>query len=158
MSLVYSDRGGLLVAEHGADAVSVERALKDHDRSLLLIPPGVQFADRPQRNGWRVYRKAGGDRPPEFLCFWGDDHANPYPLSHGLVDLVKQMDRNTRARYLDDIAANAIRQAEIDKRVERDNEALKDDYLPMEGRSPVLHRGQGLRRSRDKRRARGEKV
>lgn len=158
MSLVYSGRGGLLVAEYGADYASVQAALKDHDPALRLIPPGVEVADRPGREGWRVYRYAGGDRPIEFLCFWGSEHGDPYPLSHGLVDLMKQMDRNTRSRYLDDVAANAIRKAEIDKQYERDSEALRDDYLPLQGRSPMLHRGQSLRRARDKRRARGEKI
>lgn len=153
MSLVYSERGGLLVAEHGADAVSVERALKDHDRDLLLIPPGVQFADMPQRGGWRVYRKAGGDRPPEFICFWGTDHGDPYPLSHGIVDKVKELDRNSRAKAVDDAVANAMRDAEIAKKVAADNEALNSDYVPLQGRSPALHRGQDLRRSRDKTRS-----
>jgi hypothetical protein len=83
---------------------------------------------------------------------------DPYPLSSGLVEKVKEMDRNSRARHLDDVAANAIRQAEIDRKLERDSEALRSDYLPLEGRSPVLHRGESLRRARDKRRARGEKV
>lgn len=160
MSLFSYVRDGVLVAEAAADHASVAKALREWDNSLRLIPPGVMFdgAPAPERFGYRVYRWAGGDREPEFICFWGDEHNHPYPLSHGLVERVKQLDKNTRAKYVSDAVANELLLQERQKQLAADNEALKSDYLPMEGRSPMLHRSQSLRRARDKQRARGKKV
>lgn len=160
MPHAISDRGGLLVVENAADYQSVRAALRDHDRHLRLIPPGVMFDGRPapERFGYRVYRWAGGDVPPEFICFWGNDRGDPYPLSHGLVEMVKMLDRNTRAAYVSDAVHNEQLRQERLRQVDRDNEALQSEYVAMEGRSPVLHRGQSLRRARDKQRAKGKKV
>jgi hypothetical protein len=51
---------------------------------------------------------------------------------------------------------NTARKARLARQLERNNEALADDWNPKHGR-PVLPRGQSLRLARDKRRAKGEK-
>lgn len=160
MSLAYRrTESGLVFPESGVDEAAIRRALRDHDDQLRLIPPGVDMAGRPQpeRVGYRVARLTGGDRPLEFLCFWGNDMGDPYPLSHAIVDMVKQLDRNTGSAYMDDVVRNELARQVKEKDWARDTEALADDWAFKHGR-PVLPRGQSLRRARDKRRARGENV
>ena len=90
------------------------------------------------------------------MCVWQSDRGEPYPLSSALLDLVDRLDRNSRGAYQGEDELDLERQAEIARQLERDNEALADDWIPRHGR-PVLHRSQSLRMARDKRRAKGEK-
>jgi hypothetical protein len=74
-----------------------------------------------------------------------------------LLELVKQHDKNTQSRQLDADAKNALKKAREDAHWEAEMEALRTDWEPTHGR-PVLPRSTSLRMSRDKKRARGEKV
>ena len=105
---------------------------------------------------WRVVRESGPDRPPETVAVWQSESGEPYPLSSGLLDLVDRLDRNSRHRHVGDDEFERRRKAARDRQVERDNEALRDDWNPRHGR-PVLPRSQSLRMARDRRRAKGEK-
>jgi hypothetical protein len=105
---------------------------------------------------WRVVRESGPDRPPETVAVWQSESGEPYPLSSGLLDLVDRLDRNSRHRHVDDDEFERQRKAARDRQLERDNEALRDDWNPRHGR-PLLPRSQSLRMARDKRRAKGEK-
>jgi hypothetical protein len=146
--------GGLLVAELGMDGTSLERELRKRDPLLSLQGwPSVEHGCIL----WRVVRDAGPDRPPETVAVWRSASGEPYPLSSGLLDEVDRLDRNSRHRHRDEDELEAVRRRERDKQLERDNEALVDDWHPRHGR-PVLPRGQWLRMSRDKRRARGERI
>jgi len=156
VSLVYSrSDSGLVVAEHGADESAVARALREHDRELRLVR---QPSDTFECLVWKVYRSAGSERPAEFICAWTDRSGAPLPLSHRLVDMVKGLDRGSRAPHMDADALNAQRRERAEKDVKRHNQDLIDDHLPRVGRNPVLHRGQSLRMARDKQRAKGRKV
>ena len=153
MSYVERRTGDLLVAELGMDGGALERELRRRDPLLSLQgwPSATHGCIL-----WRVVRESGPDRPPETVAVWQSESGEPYPLSSGLLDLVDRLDRNSRHRYQSEDALERRRQAKRDRQVERDNEALRNDWNPRHGR-PVLPRSQSLRMARDKRRAKGEK-
>ena len=145
---------GLVLAEHGMDSAALERELRRRDPLLSL--QGWPSSEH-RCILWRVVREAGPDRPPETVAVWQSESGAPYPLSSGLLDLVDRLDRNSRGSYRSAEELDEARRAEQAAQLERDNAALADDWTPKHGR-PVLPRSQALRISRDKRRARGEKV
>ena len=148
MGLVYHRTdSGLVLAEHGQDEAAVARALKEHDRDLRLVP---QRSDAYGHIYYSVYRYAGSERDAEFVCAWQNESGEPRPLSFGLVDLVKQLDKNTRSRYLSDDERNTRKREREAKQEERDREALISDWQTREGRSAVLPRGAHLRQARSR--------
>ena len=152
MSYVERRTGDLLVAELGMDGGAIERELRRRDPLLSLQgwPSATHGCIL-----WRVVRESGLDRPPETVAVWQSESGEPYPLSSGLLDLVDRLDRNSRHRYLDEDALERRRQAARDRQVERDNEALRDDWNPRHGRSP-LFRGRDLQLSRQRARREGK--
>lgn len=150
MRLVYSQRGGLTVAEYGADHASVQKALREHDDDLRLLP---QPDDVHAGIAWTVLKYMGPDRPAVVVCSWRNERMEPLPLSHALVDHVKTLDPRVRghAFYEDPDVANAKL---LDRR-RRDLDADMDEFVSetarRAGRHPVLHRGVHLRRSRHRR-------
>jgi hypothetical protein len=146
---------GLVVAELGMDGGAIELELKRRDPLLALQGwASVEWGCIL----WRVVRDVGADRPPETVLVWMNPRSGePYPLSSGLLDELDRHDRNnTRRDYKDTDRLNVEREARVVRQQERDNEALRDDWLMKHGR-PVLPRSQSLRMARDKRRAKGEK-
>jgi hypothetical protein len=151
---------GLVLPITGADEASVITELKKIDPDLILFVPGMEISGEPAVNrwGWRVYRKRGGDQPPEFVCAWMDKWGNLHnELSHGLVDEVRRLDKNTRGRQLDEVVREELRRQEFERDQEARGEGIADNWVRKHG-TPVLPRSQSLRMSRDKRRAQGEKV
>jgi len=154
--LVYSKTdSGLLVAEESAEGAAVARALRDHDSELRLVP---QHSESLGGRYWAVYRYAGSEKPAEPVCTWLGENGEPIPLSFGLVEKVKRLDRSSRDETPEADAANAALKVSNDRERDRRVEDLVDDWYRREGRLAVLPRGQHLRRARDKRRARGENV
>lgn len=152
MGLVYSQsQSGLVVAEHGGDEAAVARALREYDRDLRLLPPGVDLHGTDRRH-YRVVAYRGGDRPPLQVCTW------EHPLSMRLLDKVKELDRNTRSTYLSEDDRNARHREQLAKRTADEAEALISEYLIREKRTSPVHRSVGLRIARDKARGRGENV
>lgn len=145
---------GLTVAEHGSDAVAVQRALQEHDRDLRLIP---QESDHYGRIVYKVARLTGGDRPVQWVMSWRTRDGEALPLSMRLVDKVKELDLNSRAPKDDPDDLNAQVRAERERDLDREMENLSEDWQRKHGQ-PILHRSQSLRLARDKRRARGENV
>jgi hypothetical protein len=147
VGLVYiRTDSGLVLAEHAQDEAAVARALREHDDELRLVR---QYDLDLRVPVWKVYRYAGSDRPAQFLCAWISEDGIPLPLSHQLVEKVKQMDRNTRSAYLDEEARNAAKRERDAKQAQRDAEDLADEYRRRAGRSPAFHRGPHLRRARE---------
>lgn len=144
---------GLILARETSDAPALERALKQIDRDLSL--QGWPRVDGPTL--WKVVRYCGPDRPPETIASWINDQGDPMPLTEGLLDLVRRLDRNSRGDYVDPDEKNRRLKDLLDKEWDRDAEAIQQDWLMPHGR-PVLPRSQSLRRSRDKQRAKGKKV
>jgi hypothetical protein len=145
---------GLILTEHRMDQAALERQLKRRD-PLLSLQGWPSETHRTIL--WKVVRDAGSGRPPDTVCVWQSERGEPYPLSSALLDLVDQLDRNSRSSYLTDNQRNEQRRRELARKVELDNEAIRDDTTFKHGR-PVLPRSQSLRMARDKKRNRGEKV
>lgn len=57
------------------------------------------------RLGWAVLKHLGSAVDAQWICDW-DDNGEPLPLSHGLVQRVKDMDLNSRAPIIDPEALN----------------------------------------------------
>lgn len=159
MGLIHSRRdSGLIVAEYGTDGAAVRRALKDYDRNLELLPPGVDAIGGADRRHWRVYARVGGDRPLVFVTAWATESGEPLPLSMRLLDRVKEQDLNTRVRYLDADARNARKQEERDRRSKQEGVDLTEEHLRSAKKFHPVHRSVGLRMTRDKLRAKGRKI
>lgn len=146
MSLVYLPRGGIVVASEAADERSLSEALKRFDPDLVLT---WELDDRG-RQVYEVRKLVGRDRPALLVCRWTDDYGEPLPLSHALLDHVKQHQRGGRlAQWEED-----ERRRDESERAEAFEEALeiaRDTLDRVSGKklSP-LHRGAHLRRSRHK--------
>jgi len=136
---------GLLLARESPDGPALERELQSWDRELQL--QGFLQPDGPIL--WKVVRQG------ETVYSHVDERMQPLPLSWRLLDEVRRLDRNQRGGHLDENARETIRQAELEKQVVRDNEALADDWNPKHGR-PVLPRGRPLQLSRQRARRDGK--
>lgn len=149
MALVYSrtDNGLLVAHDAPSDERAVARALRDYDPDLRLVPQGADG-----RNiAYKVYRYAGSDRPAEFICFWGDAATGEaYPLSSGLLEKVKALDKNSRTRYVSPEEENALAAEARRRKADEDVEAIFDDWKRREGRSAMLPRGTSLARARSR--------
>lgn len=158
MGLVHSQtNSGLILAEYGADGAAVLRALKEYDRDLRLLPPGVSVHGADKAH-WAVYAYRGEDRPPAFVLAWVGPDGEPLPLSMRIVDQVKQQDKNTQSVYLDAEARNAIAAEQREKQSRSEGEALVDFHVKGAKRQFPVQRSVGLRMARDRMRARGEKA
>ncbi len=159
MGLIHSRTdSGLIVAEYGTDGAAVRRALKEYDRNLELLPPGVDVAGGADRRHWRVYARVADDRPMVFVTAWATESGEPLPLSMRLLDKVKEQDRNTRGRYLDADERNRRLRERAAADAHREGEALVAEHVRFAKKHYVAPRSVGLRMTRDKQRARGRKV
>lgn len=141
MQVTVTD-SGLYVAEQAADYQSVSRALREHDPELRLVPHEVEETGVVL---WKVFRYAGPNHPAHFVCAWTDRKLRPLPLSHSLVERVKQLDRNTRGSEMDADVENARVSAEQEKRMDDAIDEVAREAARRHGRLPVFHRGAHLR-------------
>lgn len=150
MTLVHTRTGsGLYVAETATDYQSVSAALRDHDPNLRLVPQGV---DRNGRPIYKVLYALGPERPAETVLVWMDDRLEEaFPLSHRIVDEVKRLDRNGRADRVSEDEHNRRLRDEAHERLHDELLGVGFEEAARTRRSPVLHRGVHLRRSRHKR-------
>lgn len=115
-----TDSGVVLYEEGGS---TVARALQDYDDQLHLARDGHGL--------WRVYRTVGSEHRDVFICAWQDAQGKPLPLSMGLLEKVRQLDRNTREPAPDPDALNEAVQAELQRDRMREWQALYDDHAPI---------------------------
>jgi hypothetical protein len=138
---------GLLVPHLAGGEADISRALREHDPDLRLVPQ----ASASLGVYWSVYRYAGSDRPAEHVCSWVDyQRDTPKPLSHGLVEHVRSLDRNLRGPVVDHDAANARVRREATERAERQAQDMAEDWASLEGRSACLPRSASLRQARSR--------
>lgn len=134
---------GLVVASQAADESSVRRALKQHDPALMLTPdnPG----DGPIV--WTVLKRVG--EGAHVVCRYRDEHGNPLPLSHGLVEHVKRLDLNSRAPRVDALEENDRFQQKIREEDSAELEAYAAELVErLRGKkSHNLPRGRYRRRT-----------
>jgi hypothetical protein len=139
---------GLVLAQDGMDMAAVERALKRKD-------PELRLQGWPSREHdciiWKVVRGL------DTICVWQTDRGEPLPLSSGILDMVDRLDRNSRAAYVDEDTLNRHQKDQEARGWESDSQNIREEWEMKHGR-PILPRSQGLRRARDKRRAKGENV
>jgi hypothetical protein len=151
----WQSDSGLVIATEGADETAARHALMEHDRDLRLVP---QNSDAYGRRIYKVYRYRGPDRPAEFVLFWGDPSTGePYPLSvTGLLEKVKQQDRNLRGDRVTLEQLEQRRRVEQQKDARRELDALVDEHRDrVDGRkSQPLARSRSLYLARNRVRAR----
>lgn len=118
---------------HGSDEVAVNRALRDYDRDLRLIP---QDSDAYGQRIYKVYRYNGPERRADFLFLWGDDYGNPYPLSMAILERVKTLDKNARgnADYLSEDEHNRRLRERRQKDYDANVETIQQEEAKRVGR------------------------
>ena len=119
---------GLVIPQQGAGWATVQAALKQHDQHLEL---------GQVKGVWKVYFRASPDMPPEFLCDWRDPDGSPRELSMGLVDKVRQLDRNSREKAPTEDDLERQRQKNLAKHRADLGEAIVEDTTPKHGRALV---------------------
>ena len=147
--------GALYVVESANDSNELPRALKVLDDRLFL----ERQVTLTNEVVWCVVLDMN---PPMTVLEWRDEAGRPLDLSWGIVERMRRMVAQGDARKLGEEVAR--RNHEMIERKRQESRAasreIVEDMLPsvLGKRSVVLPRGVGLRRARDKRRARGEKL
>ena len=149
--------GALTIIESPKSHNEVLRALKSIDQRLFLERQ-VTIDDQAV---WCVVVDLGTDEPPITILEWRDSDDHPiHELSSGIVDRVARMDRDPKALFARVQAINEKRR--ITKRQEAQAQwaDMGADFgrRISPGHSALLHRGQHLRRSRDRQRNMGRNV
>lgn len=155
--MLTARHGALTVVEQAHPKEFVQARLRELDDRLFL----EKQITLSNEEVWCVVVDVGLGHPPMTILEWRDDSGRPIPyLSERIVGRVAQMDRDAGKLYAKVIAANAALVEMQREHALQEWEAISEDMIPrMSGtRSAVLPRGQWLRRSRDRRRARGEKL
>lgn len=155
---IHARGSGLLVAEQAAPPREIAELLRRVDRRLTLQPWGDQ---RYETTVWRVeYVDDLGNR--HLVVDWRenpeDNTSRPRPLSSGIVDEAASRQLGSRRSFTDPLEANDRRRAQVDRDDLADTLTAAAEANRLGRRSPMFHRGVGLRMARDKARARGENV
>jgi hypothetical protein len=149
--------GALTIIESPKSHNETLRALKQID-SRIFLERQVTLEGQAV---WCVVVDLGSDEPPITILEWRDTEGYPiHELSSGIVDRVARMDRDPKALFE---RVQRINQERLDAKKKDTNEVWADlgtDYgrMTSPGHSALLPRGQHLRRARDKRRNRGERI
>jgi len=145
---------GLYVVEQAADFATIDRELRRFDDRLSLT---FEIDSRTQHRVYQVLCQYAGDHVA-VLCEWRDEWGFPLPLSSGLIEQVRV--QRAQEAVTDYAAINAAAAARAAQESDEEMDEITRDMGPRISakRSAVLQRGAGLRRARDRRRARGEKA
>jgi hypothetical protein len=152
------------IARHGALAVVETAHPKDHILRALRQLDDRLFLEKQitlqNEEVWCVCISVGSEIPPITLVEWRDDEGRPiHYLSDRLVARVANLDRDERVLKQRVLDANLALVDEKRKQADAAYAEIELDLPRLKGtRSAVFPRGQYLRRSRDKRRGRGEKA
>lgn len=150
--------GALYVVEEPQDKKRIADALKAID-PRLFVEKQITFE---QEAVWCVVCDVGGDQPPHTILEYRDEETGkPIPdLGWRLVERVQRMDRDGARLAAKVIRENKerVEKARADARAHWEDIGKDFQERMKPTRSAVLPRGQHLRMSRDKRRARGESV
>lgn len=149
--------GALYVIEDARPHHEIAEQLRRLDDRLFLERQ-LTFAGEEV---WCVVCSLGGDHPPATILEWRDSDGRPiHELSSGLVDRVARMERDG-ARLTAEVVKRNREMVERGRRnADAEYQAIAEEIVPLinDKRSSVLHRGQHLRMSRDKQRAKGRKL
>ena len=153
--------GDLVVAERDRLSDQINRKLKEIDSRLFLEK---QIRLRDQHPCWYVMFEGDLSGAPDALFEWSGPDGVPLELSWSIVDRViaGRLDRSPRApiAHTAAMAANDAKRKEMDEDSMYEHLEIARELIPKRGPgySPVLHRGVGLRMSRDKKRSQGWKI
>lgn len=156
MDTVEYRHGALSVVETVRDRDFVQRELRKID-DRLFVEKQLTYTGEAV---WCVVVSVGGDVPPITVLEHRAPDGRPLELSASLIDRAARMERDGARLSAKVIRQNADRlEAGRHKMLEELTVLGEDgDRLMNPGHSALLHRGPHLRRSRDKRRAWGDKV
>lgn len=156
MDTVEYRHGALSVVETVRDRDFVQRELRKID-DRLFVEKQLTYTGEAV---WCVVVSVGGDVPPLTLLEHRDPSGRPLELSGSLIDRAARMERDGARLSAKVIRQNAARLEDGRKRMveQLTNLGEDGDRFMNAGHSALLHRGQHLRRSRDKRRAQGDKI
>lgn len=149
---------GLYVVEYAADFDSIDRALRREIDDRLFL--SKEFDRRYDDFVYVVLCEVAGDHPPVCVTEWREETGRPLPLSSGILERVRSQRARGGVAAIEAFAANEAMQERNRREADEAMDEIGEDVGARisEKRSAVLHRGVGLRRARDKRRARGEKA
>lgn len=155
-----ADVGGLAVAFSSVDEATITRALRRLDDRLFLDPEVEPHGPYGPYVYMTVKYHHGSGTPPTCVVDWREPDGRPKPLSYALVDQVKRQEGAMARAVSDAIAANERKRQEAIRAVgEGAYDVVMDGGRSAAGKKSVnLPRSQSLRISRDKRRAKGERI
>ena len=158
MPFTVSEFGGLAAAYHTVTSEEVQRELQKLDRGLFLDPEIEFHGPYGKYLYWTVKHHIGSGQPPIPVLEWRD-YNGPKPLTFAIVEAVKRREGGLEDAVRKVLAANEKKRQETEKQVGDDAYEVALDARKATGKtSAVLPRSQALRRSRDRQRARGNKV
>lgn len=149
--------GALTVIETAKSQNEILRELKKIDPRLFL----ERQVTLENQAVWCVVCDVGGDSPPLTILEWRDSEDHPiHELSSGIVGRVQRMERDGGKLADRVIKQNAQR---LEKQKAESAAHWRDigtdfERLMSPGHSALLPRGQYLRRSRDRQRAKGWRI
>jgi len=147
-----STHRGLTVCENAVDERDVTRALKEFDDRLIL---SCEVDREHQSYVFVVVRRWSNEQDAAFICDWRDDDGKPLPLTHRLVDKVKDLSVGSRAPVPDAVAHNdALTEKNRDETEEVFDDLLHDAFRRRD-RVNAFHRSPGLARTRARLRDKG---
>lgn len=156
MDTVEYRHGALSVVETVRDRDFVQRELRKID-DRLFVEKQLTYSGEAV---WCVVVSVGGDVPPITLLEHRDPTGRPLELSGSLIDRAARMERDGSRLSAKVIRQNADRIESARQKMASELQELgaDGDRLTRSTHSALLHRGPHLRRSRDKRRAQGDKI
>ena len=131
------------MAQEGRDEAAIRAELKAYDPHLCLVK-------QPTSRGiaYQVWYRAT-DSAANSILTWCDPDGTPRPLSSGLMEEVRKLDKNTYGPSLDPDAMNkAMKEKKALERQIEEEEYIRETEKRGK-RSPVFHRGPHLRRDRE---------
>lgn len=145
------------MAETAGDERSIGAELRSLDDRLFL---DREF-DKHTGVLFYTVKYHRGDQPPDLILDWRDVNDRPRPLSSGVTNEVRRMMQSGTVE--EKIAKARKRQGELneqkrDRLFQQAAEVAQEWERYDQVRSGLLPRGQWLRQSRDRMRARGRKV
>ena len=154
-----SEVGGLAVAFNRADEESVSRALRRLDPGLFLDPEVETHGPRGPYVYLTVKYHLGSGARPSVVLEWRDQDG-PKPLTMAIVEQVKKQEGAMSTAFNEAQLANAVKREQAIQAVgDGTYDIVMSGGKSAAGKKSVnLPRSQSLRMSRDRARARGERI
>lgn len=147
-----SSHRGLTVCENAVNERDVTKALKEFDDRLIL---SCEVDRDHQSYVFVVVRRWSNEQDAAFICDWRDDDGKPLPLTHRLVDKVKNLHVASRAPEPDAVAHNDALTERNRREFEDVTEGMLQSAQRRRGRVNAFQRSPVLARTRARLRDKG---